>query len=474
MTEERLGRDAARLKWRDGLTWAEVYDEWPNEAPSKIRSASRRYKDANPDEFPTAETPFDDHPQGLGVEFEERGNTATGRSLSTQITKPEEQMEAAGIDPAVWTYDDFDVRTYDGWRGDTRKDLTFDEGRISGYVKDGGIITKTLWSLHVDYYRIEPEPLEPTFGLIQCPVDYPEPAAPLEGRHLRALLFSDAHIGFEKDLRNGKLKPFHDRPMLDVICQIAYDYQPNLIGVLGDLFDMTRCTRKFAHEPEFYFTTQPAFYEGHWLLRRLRELCPDAEIVYVEGNHEVRLPSYVRDHMIEMYKMRRVAGLFPSLSIPELLNLQALKVHWVDGYDDDRATYKPAPWLVLEHGNIARVAGNTAKAVVEKAVRWRFSGHTHRCEVASRSFEEDEADERPSVSSVQFGCCCHVDGRVPGSAPGCQWQKRFGIVEFDKRVPPPTVDIIPVRKGQAIWRGKRYRGRDYAEELRATWPDWNW
>jgi len=63
---------------------------------------------------------------------------------------------------------------------------------------------------------------------------------------------------------------------------------------------------------------------------------------------------------------------------------------------------------------------------------------------------------------------------VPGSSPDSQWQKRFGIVEFDKRGPPPTVEIVPVRKGKALWRGKRYRGEDYTSELQATWPDWNW
>jgi hypothetical protein len=462
------------MKWREGATWSEVYDNWPDEAESKVRSAARDWKDKHPDEFPTAETPFDEHPEGLGAQFDEEGNVGTGSSLSTDIKTPEEQMEAAGIDPAVWTYDDFKLRTYYGWRGDTRKDLVFDEGKISGYIKDGGIIKEPLYSLFVEYYRIEPEPLEPTFSLIQCPVDYPDPPKAAGGNQVKALLFSDAQIGFEKDTKNGKLTPFHDRLMLDVIAQVAWDYQPNFIGVLGDMADLTRFTRRYAHKPEFFWSTQPALYELYWYLRRLRELCPDARIVYVEGNHEVRLPCYVRDHMIEMYGMKRVSGRFPTLSMPDLLDMDALKIEWIDGYEEDKATFRPVRWMVWEHGNIARTTGNTAKAIVEKAVRWRFSGHTHRCEVASRSFEENESDERPPVSSVQFGCCCHTDGRVPGSSPGCQWQKRFGIVEFDKRDPPPTVEVIPVRKGRALWRGKRYEGRDYADELRHAWPDWNW
>lgn len=472
---QRLGRDAAELKWREGWTWSEVYEHWSDLTETKIRSAARYWKETHPKDFPEAESPFDEHPQDLGTEFAEDGNEAEAKSLSTQITSLGELLEACQVDLAVWEVDHHTLRTYDGWRGDLEKDITWEDGKIvEGYVRDGGIITKTLYSIYAKLVRQCPVPLEPTFAVLRSSVKYDPPPQSVPGHHVKALLFSDAHIGFRKDLRNGKLVPFQDRKMLDAICQIASVYDPNFIAVLGDLFDMTRWTRRFAHEPEFFWATAPALNEGHWLLRRLRRTCPQARIIFVEGNHEVRLPTYVRDHMIEATGLTRVSGRFPALSLPELLDLDALRVEWVDGYGDDRAKYKPVPWMVWEHGNIARTTGNTAKAIVEKSVRWRFSGHTHRCEIASRSFEEDELDPRPPVSSVQFGCCCYTDGRAPGASPDSQWQQRFGLMEFDKREPPPTVEIIPVRNGVARWRGRVYRGRDYVEELRHVWPEWNW
>ena len=477
MTDEpsSLGQKAARLKWCDGVSWPDVYATWPDQAPAKIRSAAIRYKKANPGEFPSASIPFEVDPQDLGVQFQEQGNTAEASSLSDQIKSPEELIAAANIDMTVWEKGACEIKTYSGWRADTEKDLRWEEGSIvEGYVRSGGIITKTLWSVAVKFTRRHPEPLKATFSLIQCPITYPPPADILPDQPVKALLFSDPHIGFDKDQRSGKLHPFHDRAMLDVIAQVAAVYQPDYISVLGDMFDLARWSRRWADDPEFYWTTQPALYEGYWLLRRLRELCPNARIVYVEGNHEVRMPNYVRDHVIEACGLRRVEGRFPSLSIPELLALDALSVEWVDGYGDGKAAFRPAPWMVWEHGNIARTPGGTAKAIVEKAVRWRFSGHTHRCEVASRSFEESPDDEHAPVSAISFGCCCHTDGRLPGSAPDSQWQKRFGIVEFQQKAPPPTVEIIPVREGGALWRGQRYKGRDYAEDLRTAWPDWNW
>jgi len=472
---QRIGREAARLKWQEGLTWDEVSDCWPNESRSRVRWAARKWKEAHPEDYPTAGTPFDDRRKNVGVEFEEEGNTATARSLSTQVTSLDELLDACDVDLDIWEVEHWTCRTYDGWRGDLEKDITWEDGKIvEGYVRDGGIITKTLYSIYAKLVRQEPVALEPTFSVISCPIKYDAPCSPSPAGTVRSLLFSDPHIGFLKDMRNGELKPFHDRRMLDVIVQIAARYKPDYIGVLGDLVDLARFTRHYAQQPEFYWTTQPALYEAHWFLRRLREVCPNARIIYPEGNHEVRLPSYVRDHMIEACGLTRVTGRFPALALPELLDLEALQVEFIDGYDSGAATFRPVPWMIWEHGTIARIAGNTAKAYVERSVRWRFSGHTHRCELASRSFNEREDDEHPPVSSVQFGCCCHTDGRVPGSTPDCQWQKRFGVVEFDKDGPPPSVEIVAVRKGRAIWRGERYVGEDYTDQLRATWPDWNW
>ena len=406
--------------------------------------------------------------RGAGVEFTETTNVAEARSTSEQIKTLAQLIEACKVDLSIWKVVDWAVRAYDGWRADTDKDLVFDEGRITGHVRSRGITTRTLWSIFARFVRRNPIPVEPTFQPISCSIEYPSPRKPKRGSVIRALILGDAHIGFKKDLKDAKLYPFHDRKALDVAVQVAELYQPNLIGVIGDWLDMSRWTKKFASDPEFYWATQPAILEGHWWLRRLRESCPDTRIVYLEGNHEKRMRSYIRDHMMEAYHLHGVSDQFPVLGLPHLLNLSKLQIDWAGGYPED-AVYYPAPWLCWEHGNVARVPGITAKAMIEHVVSWRVFGHVHRREVVSRTFEKGR-----NISGVNFGCLCHVDGRVPGSSLKSQWQQGFGIMEFAESLPSPSIEMITVVDGKATWRGAEFGGESNVRALEESFADWHW
>lgn len=403
-----------------------------------------------------------------GVEFTERANVAEAKSISEQIQTLAQLIAACKVDLSVWKVIDWTVRAYDGWRADTDKDLVFEEGKITGHVRSKGITTKTLWSIFARFVRRKPILVEPTFQPISCSIEYPKPKKPKRGSVIRSLVLGDAHIGFKKDLRNAKLYPFHDRRALDVAVQIAALYQPNLIGIIGDWLDMSRWTKKFASEPEFYWATQPAILEGHWWLRRLRASCPDTKIVYLEGNHEKRMRDYIRDHMMEAYQLHGVSDQLPVLGLPHLLNLSSLQIDWIGGYPDG-AVYHTAPWLRWEHGNIARMPGVTAKRVVAYALGWRVFGHVHRREVVSRTFEKGR-----NISGVNFGCLCHVDGRLPGSSPISQWQQGFGIMEFAESPSSPSVEMITIEDGKAIWRGAEFGGESNVHALEKAFADWHW
>lgn len=112
--------------------------------------------------------------------------------------------------------------------------------------------------------------------------------------------------------------------------------------------------------------------------KRLRSAAPKSEIIYVEGNHEIRL---------ERYLLRRAPHLLPfgCLSVPSLFELDRHDIKWkpyrsrlfVDG-------------LKVTHGTLCRPdSGNSARAEIKKAkYNTGVSGHCHRlglvkeCDVA--------------------------------------------------------------------------------------------
>jgi hypothetical protein len=465
-----LGKTIADLKWREGLTWTQIYARYPNYAQSRLRSQARRYRNSHPNEYPKFYTPDAPIDQPPGQTFTENGNTATAESLSTSIKTLDDLIRACGVDTNVWQVDTWSAKAYTGWRANKKKNLTFVDGKISGTVKDGGIITQPLWSVTAKFVKIIPTPLTPVITPITTTLHYAAPTTPQSiTQPYRVIVFGDNHIGFQKNTKNGKLLQFHDRRMLDAICKAIAHYRPTHVIINGDFLDLAQWSHNYVKEPEFYWTTQPALLEAFWWLNRIKERAPHATIVYLEGNHEARLPAYIQEHLPEAYQLQGMLDTRPVMSVEHLLSLRQLGVQWVDGYDENRATMSLGARLEFTHGNIARAPGNTAKAVLENAVKWRIFGHIHRSEMASKTLTNGH-----TISAVSFGCCCHTDGRVPGSSNDSQWQKRFGVVEYDGEH-DPVVEVIPFRNDNTIhWRSQKYVGRDCVDELAGNFKEWNW
>jgi hypothetical protein len=405
------------------------------------------------------------------------GNTAVATSCNTQIKSPEQLIEALGIDRDEWIVGDATVKTYDGWRGDQEKEITWKDGRIvEGYVRDGGILTKTLYSVQVKLYRRNPEPIMPTFSVIEPPLHYAPPpnGTPADGR-LKSVLFSDVHMGYLKDVQNAALTPLHNRKMLSVILQVCRDYQPDFIGILGDWLDMPRWTKGFIDKPEYYWTTQPSLFEGNWWLSQFRIACPDTRIILIEGNHDERLRRYTRKYMIEAEGLRAVSSQYPALSLPHLMGTEGLGVEWVGGYEEDEAFFEPAPGLRWMHGNVARKSGGaTVRELTSEAGKSVFAGHSHRSELQISKFKDTDR----YVQGCVLGCTCHLDGRIPGGTPEKGWQNVFAVTEFSAHegASLPNTELIPFLDGKAYWRGQQYRGSFDPAVLRNAFPGerWNW
>jgi len=135
-----LGKQAAYYKWGDpqaeekqSHSWKQVAEHFDKPRES-VRSAARKYRDKHSEEF-------GDEPK---VKFTGTGNTADVTYTGPNFTNVDDLLEHLDIDTEVWNPYWWQCHPYQGFSKNERKNLTFDEGKISGTLKAGGHLVTTM------------------------------------------------------------------------------------------------------------------------------------------------------------------------------------------------------------------------------------------------------------------------------------------------------------------------------------------
>ena len=417
----------------------------------------------------------DENVTGDTLRFREVGNYAEASSQGERIQTLDQLLEAAEVNLDTWQVKDWGVKKWEVGAKIKLADIQYDQGKADGWIQHRGLGIQDLWSVWAKFIRREPIAICPAVRPVECPISYNQGKAQQSNEIQRALLISDLHIGYKRDNRTSKLHPFHDRRAIDAALQIAagrdnknwlFDY----IAIAGDLLDLTNWNDKYSRSPEFYWTTQPAILEAHWILRALREAAPQAKIILMLGNHENRVRRSLEKHLLEAYGLHAAdeMDLPPALSVSRLLALHKLGIESIEDYPSGETWLGP---LRVTHGDIARQPpGASARAVVEDTTCDNAFGHTHRLEMVSMRVRTRKGVQ--VFKALSIGCLCHVDGRVPPIGSPEHWQQGMAVVNFTEDTWTPT--LIGVNNGQVIWNDAIYQGRDYTEALRRDLPDWNW
>lgn len=280
----------------------------------------------------------------------------------------------------------------------------------------------------------------------------------------RAIVLGDFQLGYHRDIQTGELKPYHDRLAWDVSMKIIMMYKPDIIILAGDMVDLPNWSDHFIRSPEMYWTTQPAIEEMYWLLNQLRLVAPDADIIYLEGNHEVRLRTALYNHLLEAYQIKPAnkPNNPPSLSIDALLDLKSLGIEYRRDYPKNN--YWINDNLECHHGNIVRQgSGDTAKAILNETRNSQIIAHAHRIEMASKTVH-------PRGKIVQYvvattGVLCKIDGSVPSNARKENWQQGIALVEFEPGNGLFDINQIFINNGKALYNGIIFEGEDRTAEL---------
>jgi len=116
-----------------------------------------------------------------------------------------------------------------------------------------------------------------------------------------------------------------DRFYLRVLIESCRMIQPDVINLGGDIFDLPEFGKYTIDPREWDVVGRIRFVHDH-ILRPLREACPNAQIDFVEGNHEFRLLRHLAD---ATPAMKAILGDLLGLTVPKLLGLDQFEVNYI-------------------------------------------------------------------------------------------------------------------------------------------------
>lgn len=277
-----------------------------------------------------------------------------------------------------------------------------------------------------------------------------------------AVILPDMQIGYYRDVTGG-LEPTHDEQAIAVAITITKAANADVIVMVGDNLDLPELG-KYRLSPAFALTTQAAIDRATTLVAELRAAAPNADIVWLAGNHEERLVNYVLDNAKAAFGIKRgnTPDSWPVLSVPFLCHFDTHRVRYLAGYP--AGAYWINDKLKVIHGTKVRSGGSTAHAYLTDSKSVIY-GHIHRREWAERTREDHDGPK--TILAASPGCLARTDGSVPSTKGGLDldgrpltvvedWQQGLAVVTYLEGDNPFWYEQIPIHSGQAMWRGKLY------------------
>jgi len=205
--------------------------------------------------------------------------------------------------------------------------------------------------------------------------------------------------------------PFHDQEAFNRFQQVIIETQPDNVVLVGDMVDLPSMS-KFSQRSEWVGTTQDAIDEYHNFLAQIRSNVPNANISILHGNHEQRIDNYIRNNAAEVLGLRRAnaAHELAVLTLRYLVRYDELNINSVEGYPNGTLWLEDN--LKVVHGTNVLKGGSNAAKYLRQEQESTIYGHTHRQEIAYRTFARKIGSK--TIAAASPGCLASIDGTVPG------------------------------------------------------------
>jgi len=183
--------------------------------------------------------------------------------------------------------------------------------------------------------------------------------------------------------------PYHDIEALKRAIQYGLDNDVNTIWLNGDIVDFYAISRYDKDPRKRDFGDE--IMSVRMLLESLRNIFPDAQIYYKEGNHEQRWLKYIMKNAPDLLALG-------EFDLPSILKLNEYKIHFIA---NERLAW--AGDLLLLHGNEIRLSGNIAQKLYQRTYTKAICGHHHQ------TWEYAEPNiKKEFVYTYAVGCLCEL------------------------------------------------------------------
>lgn len=278
------------------------------------------------------------------------------------------------------------------------------------------------------------------------------------------VIVPDVQIGYYRN-RDGVLEPTHDERAMSVALKVIEDLNPNAVVCVGDNLDLPEMG-KYLTYPSYAQTTQASIDRATVFCAQMRHAAPDAEIIWLAGNHEERMPKYLLTNAAAAYGLRKgnTPESWPVLSVPYLCRMDEFEVEYRPGYP--ASDYWINEKLRVIHGDRVKSSGSTAHVYLNNEKTSVIYGHIHRIELAHKTREDYEGPK--TIMAASPGCLARIDGAIPSTKGGVDldgrpltrhenWQQGLAVVNYETNGEHKfQYHSLTIYNGWTLFNGKEY------------------
>lgn len=246
------------------------------------------------------------------------------------------------------------------------------------------------------------------------------------------------------DLHDTECDAFWRRVFIDTVIRV----QPDIICIDGDGLDL----------PEFgKYSIDPRVFEPlrrlkwmHEFLRELREAAPDAEIVYIEGNHEHRFLRWLADAGPAGTAMKVILSDLHGMSVADFFGLTKYEVNYIARTDLAAENASDIKKELRKNYHVmydCLLACHFPDALTMGLPGW--NGHHHNHLVDTRF----SALLRTTYEWHQFGAGHRRWAEYTG---GEKWSTGFGLWHVDTEKKLSQCEYVDTTADHAVVGGKWY------------------